>query len=632
MPKQSKAEDILANIDIVAPVFFRFYSEGRRNADFYLGQQWTIEEVNLMRRQGREPYVWNKIYSYINNVLGMQIQTRTDYSILPVEPADAKVTGILLTLLKWAESINNLDTIETDVFLHGLLYGFSCTQIRWDLSDFWGGYPKIERIPSTQIMWDATDSQTDLASARWMARIIPMMAEDIDENFSAAQAKKIKSMQRATIYRKLPFYSFLTQNQEMIYYMSGSMGHKPDLLPWFIIEYYEKKRKPVYTVVDLLYGNGMQFSDEKKAEEYLAGLLSEYSQIPDAELIDENGVDLVYISEGYQNVITQTILCGETIITEQETDLTEFPFQFYFPSNVDGVVYSPVSVLVPPQKFLNKLLAEWDNILGRTGRGVLTVIESLLPRGWSAERIAKLRSQTAPVIPILRDGAIQSLPDHTTTPDIPNLINIVSSFMMEAGGGPNILGLQENAAESGKSVRARQAAAGMSRVPFFHGLQQWKRQVCLYLLWIMQNNLTQQQIKRIVGMDKNINPEELTDGQFDTVRSLRVDIDLSVAVDTDTARQELYNQILQFIGSGGASGLSPQTLLYLLLEFNPAITQDVKDKVYEMEPLIKQAMEQIAQKQREQKVQQQAEDGAKRAMLRKEIMEQQQAQESNVQQ
>lgn len=624
MGRQSsgRVEEILASMDQVAPYFYRVYEEGRRNSDYYMGLQWTDSELAMFRREGREPYVWNKIYTYINNILGMQIQTRTDFTVTPVEPADSEISQIMLYLLKWASAVNDLDTIETSVFLHGLLNGFSCTQVRWELSDFWGGYPKIERVPSYQMMWDATDTSADISQARWVARVIPMVADEIDESFPSSMAKKIKSSYSDLRFNKLPFYSYLSANQQLIYYMTGGGYNDKDKYPYFVVEFYERRRKPIYIVVDLIMGNGMEFDSEKSAEEYLAGLLSEYSSIEGIQLTDDNGGDLVYISEGKRDRIVQSIVCGGVLIEERETDLTDFPFQFFFPSNVDGMIYSPVSTLVPPQKFLNKLISEWDNILGRTGRGVLTVVESLLPRGWTADRIAKLRSQTAPVIPILREGAINMLPDHKVTPDIPQLISTISQFMLEAGGGPNILGLQENAAESGRSVRARQAAAGMGRVPFFNALLLWKKKLSNYLIWIMQNYMEQKQVERVIGSQMNTNFTGLNSDQFDTLKAIKVDVNLTIAVNTESAREEMFNQIQQMISSGLSSALSPQTLLYLLLELNPGISKDIKETVYNMEPVIKEALGKLQQQARQQEIQTQAQEGAERAMIRKQIMEQ----------
>lgn len=616
--KNEEVAAILSRLESVAPVFHRIYLEARRNSNYYIGEQWTQEERNSFLREGREPHVWNKIYSYINNIIGMQIQTRTDYTVIPVEKTDEKLAEVLLYLLKWASAVNELDSVETEVFLHGLLCGFSCTQVRWELSDFWGGYPKVERIPSYQMMWDVTDHTSSLSQARWLARVIPMTEEDLLDNFPTSIVKKIRSAGSKNRWGRLPFYSYLTYNQQMLYYMTGNYYKD---LPYFVFEYYERCRKPRYTVVDLLFNNGLTFDSEKKAEEYLAGLLSEYSQMPEVALQDEEGNDLVYISEGYTDIITQSIIVGDTLIEQRETHLTDYPFQFYFPSNVDGAVYSPVSVLVPPQRFLNRLLTEWDNILGRTSRGMLAVIESLLPRGWSAERIAKLRSQTAPVIPVLRENAIIPIADHVTTPDIPNLINVVTQFMLEAGGGANILGLQENAAESGKSVRARQAAAGMARVPLFYGLQQWKKRVSNYLIWSMQENLTRQQVMRILGRYLDEEFFNTIEDQFDTLMSIKVDVNLTVAIDAESAREEMYNQLQQLISSGAAGALSPQTVLYLLLELNPAIPAEIKKTVYEMEPVIKEVLQKISEQQRQAEIERQGIEGAQRALIRKEYME-----------
>ncbi len=616
-----RAEEILRRIEIVLPIFSEVFRNARRNSDFYLGRQWTRQEIASLERQRREPYVWNKLQTYVNNIVGMQIQTRLDYTVQSATPEMEPYSQVMQQLLSWAMRINDIDKIETDIFLHGILHGVSISQVRWKLSDFWGGYPAIERIPVYQMFWDATATDMSLEGASWMARVIPMTERQVELYFDKKAKKVIDSWSSARAYR-LPFWGYLTRNQELIYTMAGfaSRDTKDRNIYW-IIEFYENIPKPVYTVIDSIYNNDAEFDSEAIAKSYCEGLISEYSTIPDINLVDENGFDRVYVATSHKNVIKQTIVAGGEIIEEQDTEMTMFPFQVYTPINVDGSIGTPINALIYPQKFLNRMISEWDNILSRTGRGILTVVESLLPRDWDAARIAKIRSETAATIPVLRHDALQQIPDHTTTPDIPNLINVVQSFMMEAGGGQNILGLQENAAESGKAVRARQAAAGLNRVPLFYNLQQWKKDVSAQVLWFIKNYMAEDQMARILSVsDAQLPDIEWSPETFNTLRSMETDIAVTITTDTETARQETYNQLLQLLSTGLTSALSPQTLLYILVEMNPNLTREVKEKIMQSDEVAKQIMAQLAEQQRQEKLKKQGEEGALRKIARDEAL------------
>lgn len=610
--------DLLYRIERVLPIFTELFRAARRNSDFYLGRQWTKEELRALERQGRAPYVWNKIQTYINNIVGMQIQTRLDYTVQAATPDQEPYAQVMQELLAWAMRVNDIDRIETEVFLHGLLQGAAITQVRWELSDFWGGFPKVERVPIYQMFWDATDIDWSLSNAQWVARVIPMTERQLVA-YLPEKADEIKRWWMDTALSRLPLWGYLTRNQEVVYYITGRKNI--DNVYW-IVEFYENVRKPIYVAMDTIFNNSVEFDSERNAKAYIEGLLSEYSNIPDIELIDENGYDRCYVATTYRNVIKQYILAGQNIVEETETDLTNYPFQIYSALNVDGSIGTPVDTLIYPQRFLNRMISEWDNILSRTGRGILTVVESLLPRDWDAARIAKVRSQTAATIPVLRHDAIQQIPDHTTTPDIPQLINVVQSFMMEAGGGQNILGLQENAAESGKAVRARQAAAGLGRVPLFYNLQNWKRDVSALCIWFIRNYMVEDQIARILSKSEKFIDFELSPEAFNSLRAMETDVAITMTVDTETARQEVYNQLLQMLSTGLGSALSPQTLLFILVEMNPNLTKEVKERILSSEPVVQQVLSKIKEEEHMRKVQQQGIDSAMRSQVRQQAMEQ----------
>ncbi|MCS7001204.1 MAG: hypothetical protein NZ481_10165, partial [Candidatus Kapabacteria bacterium] len=164
----------------------------------------------------------------------------------------------------------------------------------------------------------------------------------------------------------------------------------------------------------------------------------------------------------------------------------------------------------------------------------------------------------------------------------------------EAGGGQNILGLQENAAESGKAVRARQSAAGLSRVPLYYNLQQWKKDTITTILWYIRNYSSEDQLRLILEDPRVGAAFEYKPGIYNTLKSIETDVAITIATDTETARQEVYNQILQMLNSGLAASLDPKTLLTLLVEMNPYLTEEVKNKIYSTDAIAGQIRQQLA--------------------------------------
>lgn len=609
---------VLSLIDSALPEFVDFHRRAARNLAYFRNEQWASSELANFQRQGRIPYVWNRIANYILNIVGMQIQTRTDVSILPVEKGDEYLADLLLRLYKWAESINNLDRIETDVFMHGLIQGAAFTQCRWEFIDFYGGAPYIERVPVYQIFWDLSARESDLSDAAWMARAIPMYAKQAKEllpdyaDVIDIQANNLPSYPGS----RLPFY-------ETFHSLYSNLDYP--ILPkdygivW-VIEAYEKHREKKYAVVNEISGDVEIFDTERQAKSYLAGTIEALLERQQF-LTDEQGRELVYIVDMYRDNYMQRIIIGDRLVSSDETDLVSYPFQTFFPIFVEGRALSPVDILIYPQKFLNRMISEWDNVVGRSSKGLMTVIEELLPPNWNAERVAQARSRAGATIPVKRHEAIQERDVPPAQTNFAGLVQLVTQYMMEMAGGNNIFGLQENAAESGRAVRSRQAAAGLSRVPYFSAIRDWKKQLTEYVIWSIKEYMTSQQLRRIIGEDiERFESQKVEDVDIlETIRSIRTDIAITPAVESDLAREEMYNQVLQFMQSGGGTFLDPATQLYLLLELNPAIPSEVKDKIREIDPFFKELRQKQQQEIEQQQMQQSVEKSLAKSLMKKQL-------------
>jgi hypothetical protein len=191
------------------------------------------------------------------------------------------------------------------------------------------------------------------------------------------------------------------------------------------------------------------------------------------------------------------------------------------------------------------------------------------------------------------------------------------NHMTDIVGGRNALGLQENAAESGAAVRARQEAAGMARMPVFAHVNSWRRKVTEMCLWYMRKYLAPDQQMRILGADGN--PEWLlvSSETLDSLANARMDVVITEAVDTVTAKERQFVQLKELFQTIGPA-LPPDVIIKTMLEYS-SIEAKTKDEILGMMPAIQEYYKQQSEEAKMAKLQQSAEDSVLRAEMKKQI-------------
>jgi hypothetical protein len=617
--------NVMYDLERSYPYFADIHARFRRNVNYYAGYQWTSQELYAHQRQFRIPYVWNKIGQQINNILGTQVQTKLDTRANAIEPSDEAAAELLNKLIKWAEQLNDIDKVESDVFKSGLLGGMGATQVKWDYSELYGGYPVVERIPSYQLVWDLNTTQIDFSDTRWMARVIPMTRAEAYETLPEYE-EQIQKADRSYAHAYYIMKQAFTPLQSVTFDNIGLSSSARDLI--YVIEHYEKIRQLRYIVVDLI-GNTepMVFDSEAEANKYYDGLVTGYIE-GGQPIIDEKGKDNVFIAEIKRDCFLQNLLIGNECVASQMTDLAAFPYQVFFANYMDGDFWSYADALISPQRFINRMVSEWDLQIGRANKQFATVIEHKLANGWDFNRFMTARSQTGAAVPVQDHSAIQFHPNQPAHPDIPKVLGMSQSFMMELAGGANAMGMQENAAESSKAVRARQAAAGLAKLPMYENLTRWRKSVTENIVWYLRQFLDDDQIIRIIGPGSKPQFLELDSTDLDTIKAARTDIAISQTVNSDIAREETLAELREFFQA--MQGAIPgQVALPILLELSTTIPPDVKEKLMSQLDFYQQWLQQQAAQEKSGKQQQQASEQVNSEYMRDMIRTMMQQQQPN---
>lgn len=606
---------IWTDLETARPLFLQSWDEARRNSAFVQGQQWDDDEREAHMRQNRIPYVFDQISPKVNAVLGVHASRRVEAQAVPTEPGDEPTAFVANRLIKWCEQINRMDEVESEVFYDMIVKKVGCTVTRWALTDGLSGRPVVERIPIYQMMWDANSVDVGLSDAKWMARIIPISRQDAIERWPEFE-EAIRNAAGFGNESLIARYEVMTRRQQ---YMAdtGRALKETDLRGDIItVEHFEKARQYLYIVVDQIANELTEYDEQSQAQSHLEGLLSQYAE-GDVNLLDQDGNDLVSIVTLSKDIVIQSLIFGDECVSREVTDLPDFPYQIAFCYHDDGEYWSFVDQLIDPQLFQNRMISELDNQIGRGNKNIMTVIEQKLKRGFTIEHLNREASKVSPKIPVLAHDAINVVPNQPAQSDLVPAISMAIQHMTDIVGGRNALGLQENAAESGAAVRARQEAAGMARMPVFAHVNSWRRKVTEMCLWYMRRYLAPDQQMRILGEDGK--PEWLLVEQpvLDSLANARMDIVVSEAVDTVTAKERQFVQVKELFQTIGPS-LPPDVVVTTLLEYS-SLEQVTKDKILALIPSIQQYQQQQAQQAKMAKMQQSVQDSVQKKQMKQEL-------------
>ena len=596
------------------------WAEARRNSEFVQGRQWDDDEREAHERQNRIPYVFDQISPKVNAVLGVHTARRVEAQVLPTEPGDEPTAYVANRLIKWCEQINRMDEVESEVFYDMIVKKVGCTVTRWALSDTLSGRPVVERVPVYQMLWDPNSVDVSLADAKWMARVIPITRQDAIERWPEFE----EAVRNAGGYgdeSSLVRTDVMTARQRFMA-QSGRAISNTDLRGDIIaIEHFEKARQYIYIAVDQIANEMHEFNYANAAQNYVDGTIGQYVE-GDVNLVDSEGNDMVSIVTLSKDIVIQTLIFGAECVSREVTELPDFPYQIAFCYHDDGEYWSFVDQLIDPQMFQNRMISELDNQIGRGNKNIMTVIEQKLKRGFSIVDLNREASKVSPKIPVLAHDAINVVPNQPAQSDLVPAISMAISHMTDIVGGRNALGLQENAAESGAAVRARQEAAGMARMPVFAHINSWRRKVTEMCLWYMRKYLAPEQQMRIMGQEGKPEWILVTQEVLDSLTNSKMDIVVTEAVDSVTAKERQFVQVKELFQTIGAM-LPPEVVVTTMLEYS-SLEKDTKDKILGMLPAIQEYRQQQAQEAEASKMQHSVQNSMMRKQL-KDQLEQQQA-------
>lgn len=499
-----------------------YYAEAYKDLSYYLGNQWSLEELSYLNNQRRSSFTYNKIRRLINLVQGYQRKNRLATIVSPIEDASEGTAEIMSDAMQYIMQTGGGYEIISDAFKGALTTGLSFISPYMDYrSDPVSGDIKFHLDEWNAVIMDPFFTKKDLSDCTFVARRKFLSRTDVISLLP----------DKADVIEGLPWGS---RDDKFTYMPYARQWGMQKLLNY--TEYWRTRWVTKDVLVDMQTGETQAWNGDKNR---LALFRQHFPQVE-------------VIKKPVRTVELGIIVEGELLYYDKDPfgldDYPFVPFMAIFEPSYDlytWKVQSLVRIVRDPQTELNKRRSK-----------MVDIVDNQLNSGW----IAKTNSVTNPTslfktgqgqVVFLKPEAQMTDVQRIQAPEIPaSMFQLEAEFekdIMEiAGVNSELFGMAENdkIETAGILSKMRQSAGLVNLQDLFDGLRESQRLLGKKVLKLMQSNYTPEKIKLITK--KEPTPE------FFSKAFSKYDITVEEGILTDTQRQTQFTQLMALKASGVA--------------------------------------------------------------------------------
>lgn len=329
--------------------------KARKCEDFFVGLQWTNEDMSLLRAQKRPALTINKIISTLSNVMGEQIFNRTEISYQPRNSGATEAVADALSKVYMQISDNNqLPWVRSDVFADGVITSRGFFDVRLDFTDSLRGEVRIEQLNPKNVLidGDATeydpDKWGDVIVTKWMS------PDQIALLYSKADADYLRGKQESYF----PYgYDSIDRERDRfgtphaVTYGIGLENNRNIVRNIRVIERQWRKLDMVKHFVDVKTGDMVPIPDAWSDEDIGNYLM----QNPD-----------VSVTKKMIQRVRWTTIADNVVLHDDWSPYKHFTVVPFFPYFRRGRTVGLVENLLGPQELLNKVSSQELHVVNTT--------------------------------------------------------------------------------------------------------------------------------------------------------------------------------------------------------------------------------------------------------------------------
>jgi hypothetical protein len=379
-----------------------FIKKADRCNNFFAGEQWDANDRALLKLAKRPALTINKILSTIGNVMGEQIQNRTDISFQPRSGAPMETAEILTKVYRQIADSNQLDWKRSDVFCDGVITSRGFFDIRLDFDDSMMGEVRITRLNPKNVLVDPDaedydpDEWNDVLTTKWLTW------QDIEMLYGKNKAEALKT--RAT---------------SVYPYGYDSIERERDRFGAAYPQNYYNAPLNAANVQRNIRIIERQYRELQRREHFVDLQTGDLRPVPDNWSRERIGMAVQQFNLGLTKKLVKRIkwvvTADNEVLHDDWSPYKHFTVVPYFPYFRHGKTIGLVENLLDPQEYLNKVTSQELHVINTTANsgwkvktGAMTnmTIDELETRGAETGLVVELNDM---------DGLEKISPNQTPT-------------------------------------------------------------------------------------------------------------------------------------------------------------------------------------------------------------------------
>ncbi len=481
--------------------------EAREDFAFYNGNQWSDEDLQVLRDQKRPAMTFNRIGPLVNAVVGSEINNRREVQYIPREVGDSAANEVLTAAGEWFRDQTGAEDEESDAFEDATICGMGFTDTRLDFEEEPDGAPKIERLDPMKMVWDSNASKPNLEDAQRLWYVDEKPLSELETMFPDVPREMLHAGWAKTIGND----PTSPHDQDEADKYTGTQGADDDYSPrkmCTIVECRWLERVPYYRGPDLNTGEPREYNEQQ------------------VKLIQQN-VPAFKAVRQYKKVLKRAFI-GSRVLAEPDQPLAPngmFGWECITGSRdkVKRSFYGIVRPAKDPQRWANKYFSQVMFLLNSQSKGGI-----MAERGaFEDDRQAEESWAKTDAITWAKNGSLGQNPRVVPKPTAQFPAGFFTLFQESkesisqvTGLSPEFLGTREVDQAGVLEAQRKQSSLNLL-ASLFNSLRRYRKRQGKTMLFLIQNHLSDGRLIRIVGDDKKqyvpLTRDKVSSSQYDII-------------------------------------------------------------------------------------------------------------------
>lgn len=481
--------------------------EAREDFAFYNNEQWSEEDMQVLREQKRPAMTFNRIGPLVNAVVGSEINNRREVQYIPREVGDAVPNEILTAAGEWFRDQTGAEDEESDAFEDTTISGMGWTDTRLDFEDDPDGAPVVERMDTMKMVWDCNASKPNLEDAQRLWYVDEKPYSELEQMFPDVP----KEMLHAGWAKTLGNDPASPHDQDEADKYTGTQDNEPDYSPrkmCTIVECRWLERVPYYRGPDLNTGEPREYTEQQ------------------VKLIEQNIPGFKAVRQ-YKKVLKRAFI-GSRVLAKPDQPLVPngmFGWECItgYRDKMKRQFYGIVRPAKDPQRWANKYFSQVMFLLNSQSKGGI-----MAERGaFEDDRQAEESWAKTDAITWAKNGSLGQNPRVLPKPTAQFPTGFFTLFQESkdsisqvTGLSPEFLGTREVDQAGVLEAQRKQSSLNLL-ASLFNSLRRYRKRQGKTMLFLIQNHLSDGRLIRIVGDDKKqyvpLTREAVASSQYDII-------------------------------------------------------------------------------------------------------------------